>query len=186
MSDELPPLPDVASLIDAPPKYRSREEEAESTKRYREKRAKAIDDLIESLPEQAFSRDYLEEHGDKWVHVSFLSRELAKLSKKMARETLEHIFARSDSLEKLIFYQRDRCRVLEREVAALKASVARGFRLRGTFVADATYAALDVVALDGSSFAAKRDNPGPCPGDGWQLLVQRGKPGRDGKHTQRG
>lgn len=57
----------------------------------------------------------------------------------------------------------------------------RGFDLRGTFDPQKTYARLDIVALDGGSFAARRDNPGPCPGDGWQLLVQRGKPGRDGR-----
>src|SRR6185369_3743034 len=44
-----------------------------------------------------------------------------------------------------------------------------------------TYAALDIVALDGGAFLARRDDPGPCPGDGWQLIVTRGKPGLKGE-----
>ena len=28
---------------------------------------------------------------------------------------------------------------------------------------------------------ARRDNPGPCPGDGWQLLASVGKTGRPGE-----
>jgi hypothetical protein len=43
------------------------------------------------------------------------------------------------------------------------------------------YDRLDVVTLDGGAFVAKRDDPGPCPGEGWQLLVQRGKTGRPGE-----
>lgn len=47
----------------------------------------------------------------------------------------------------------------------------------GTYEAEAEFRRLDVVALNGGSFVALRDNPGPCPGDGWQLLAGRGKPG---------
>ena len=43
------------------------------------------------------------------------------------------------------------------------------------------YQALDIVALNGGSFIARKDNPGPCPGDGWQLLASQGKPGGQGK-----
>jgi hypothetical protein len=52
--------------------------------------------------------------------------------------------------------------------------------VRGTFVTTRSYKALDIVAQDGASFIAKRDNPGICPGDGWQLLVRQGKSGRRG------
>ena len=55
--------------------------------------------------------------------------------------------------------------------------------VRGTYRAGETYGALDVVALDGSSFIARRDAPGPCPGSGWQLLCSRG---RRGEHGERG
>ena len=41
-----------------------------------------------------------------------------------------------------------------------------------------------MVALNGASFVAQQDDPGPCPGDNWQLLCSQGKkgaPGVDGK-----
>jgi hypothetical protein len=57
---------------------------------------------------------------------------------------------------------------------------------RGLFDAAAEYRALDIVALNGGSFMAKRDNPGECPGDGWMLLVQRGKRGEQGDRGERG
>jgi hypothetical protein len=56
----------------------------------------------------------------------------------------------------------------------------RGFNLRGTYSMAASYRAGDVAMLNGSSFVARRDNPGACPGDGWQLLAMRGKTGRPG------
>jgi hypothetical protein len=59
----------------------------------------------------------------------------------------------------------------------------RSFTIRGTFRDGEDYAELDVVTLNGASFAAKRDNPGVCPGDGWQLVAMqggRGKPGERG------
>jgi hypothetical protein len=57
---------------------------------------------------------------------------------------------------------------------------------RGTFDIAATYAALDIVALEGASFIALRDDPGACPGDGWQLLVRQGKRGTAGACGERG
>lgn len=57
----------------------------------------------------------------------------------------------------------------------------RGFTIRGTWSATDVYAALDVVALNGASFAARRDDPGPCPGEGWQMIARQGKPGEEGK-----
>lgn len=56
----------------------------------------------------------------------------------------------------------------------------------GTYKADRNYRALDVVALNGASFAAKRDNPGPCPGEGWQLVAAQGKRGDKGERGERG
>ena|SRR5215831_15408776 len=38
--------------------------------------------------------------------------------------------------------------------------------IRGTFDAKAAYSACDVVACNGASFIARRDNPGVCPGAG--------------------
>lgn len=54
------------------------------------------------------------------------------------------------------------------------------FNIRGTWAAGQDYRGLDVVTLDGGAFVARRDDPGPCPGDGWQLIAMRGKPGRPG------
>src|SRR5262249_8422949 len=45
----------------------------------------------------------------------------------------------------------------------------------GTYQEDVEYHRLDIVALNGSSFIARRDNPGPCPGEGWQLLASAGR-----------
>jgi hypothetical protein len=47
----------------------------------------------------------------------------------------------------------------------------------GEYDARKTYAQLDVVAFDGASFIARKDNPGICPGPGWQSLSRQGKPG---------
>ena len=32
----------------------------------------------------------------------------------------------------------------------------------------------------------RRDNPGPCPSDGWQLLCKQGRPGHRGENGERG
>ena len=58
--------------------------------------------------------------------------------------------------------------------------------MRGTFDQTASYRRLDVVALNGGSFVALKDKPGPCPGSGWQLLVSQGKRGAAGEKGERG
>jgi hypothetical protein len=58
--------------------------------------------------------------------------------------------------------------------------------VRGTFSVDETYKQLDIVVSDGAAFIAKHDNPGICPGDGWQLLSRQGRPGRKGETGERG
>jgi hypothetical protein len=45
---------------------------------------------------------------------------------------------------------------------------------------------LDVVALNGGSFVALKDKPGPCPGSGWQLIASQGKRGVAGEKGERG
>ena len=47
--------------------------------------------------------------------------------------------------------------------------------VRGTFDESVSYRRLDVAALNGGSFIALKDAPGPCPGAGWQLLASQGK-----------
>jgi hypothetical protein len=58
--------------------------------------------------------------------------------------------------------------------------------VRGTWSEAETYAALDIVALGGSGFIARRDAPGPCPGDGWQLIASAGRAGIKGPAGERG
>jgi hypothetical protein len=57
---------------------------------------------------------------------------------------------------------------------------------RGTFDPDERYQALDICALNGGSFIALRDEPGPCPGAGWQLLTRQGARGVAGPRGERG
>jgi hypothetical protein len=56
----------------------------------------------------------------------------------------------------------------------------------GTFEAGRKYKALDIVAMNGGSFIARRDSPGDCPGDGWQLMARQGKPGIAGPRGEKG
>jgi hypothetical protein len=58
--------------------------------------------------------------------------------------------------------------------------------IRGTHDAKAKYAVGDVVAHDGASFIARRDDPGPCPGPGWQLMARQGQRGIAGPRGERG
>jgi hypothetical protein len=58
--------------------------------------------------------------------------------------------------------------------------------VRGTFAESASYRRLDVVALNGGSFVALKDAPGPCPGSGWQLIASQGRRGAAGEKGERG
>jgi hypothetical protein len=56
----------------------------------------------------------------------------------------------------------------------------------GTYSVDENYKLLDIVAMDGGAFIARKDHPGVCPGPDWQMIAQRGKPGRLGATGPRG
>jgi hypothetical protein len=45
---------------------------------------------------------------------------------------------------------------------------------------------LNIVAFNGSSFIARWNDPGECPGDGWQLIASCGKAGKPGPIGPRG
>jgi hypothetical protein len=45
---------------------------------------------------------------------------------------------------------------------------------------------LDIVIINGSTFVALKDRPGPCPGADWQLLASRGSRGDRGPKGERG
>jgi hypothetical protein len=62
----------------------------------------------------------------------------------------------------------------------------RSLVARGTFDPEQTYRSHEIVALNGGSFVALRDDPGECPGPGWQLLTAPGKRGQRGEDGQRG
>jgi hypothetical protein len=55
------------------------------------------------------------------------------------------------------------------------------FKICGTWDASKQYGRLDTVILNGGAFVAKTANPGPCPGDGWQLMASQGKQGKPGE-----
>jgi hypothetical protein len=61
-----------------------------------------------------------------------------------------------------------------------------GFVLRGTYDASAEYKQHDIVMINRNSFAAKYDNPGECPGDGWQLFGPSGQRGKEGPPGMKG
>jgi hypothetical protein len=59
-------------------------------------------------------------------------------------------------------------------------------QVRGLFDDGAEYHALNIVSLNGGAFVAKRDRPGACPGDGWQLLASQGRSGKPGERGAAG
>lgn len=68
-------------------------------------------------------------------------------------------------------------------VAGAPGRDADQIEIRGTYDPGkaATYSRLNIVALNGGAFIAKMDDPGECPGDGWQMIASRGKPGQPGQ-----
>ena len=58
--------------------------------------------------------------------------------------------------------------------------------MRGTFDSVQNYNALNIVALNGSAFIARCDDPGECPGDGWQLIASAGRAGKPGPTGESG
>jgi hypothetical protein len=59
-------------------------------------------------------------------------------------------------------------------------------QLRGTYSAENKYRCLDIVARDGSSFIARRDCSGACPGEDRQLLAGAGPSGPQGPQGEKG
>jgi hypothetical protein len=58
--------------------------------------------------------------------------------------------------------------------------------VRGTFDSSATYCLNDLVAHNGGSWVAKKDNPGPIPSENWQLVASQGKRGVQGERGPAG
>lgn len=117
--------------------------------------------------------------GERASMAKAAGERIVKLRRSVFRSELAHLAATIVNAERRrwqILRQLDPFDLGE----GLGHMTSRGFNLRGTFSLAAAYREGDVVALNGGSFAAKRDDPGPCPGPGWQLLVARGKAGRPG------
>jgi hypothetical protein len=58
--------------------------------------------------------------------------------------------------------------------------------IRGAFNVYKKYAQLDVVEYEDASYIARRNNPGVCPGDGWQLVSRSGRRGPAGERGLQG
>ena len=56
----------------------------------------------------------------------------------------------------------------------------------GTYNPETAYKYLNIVALEGSAFIARKDGAGACPGDDWQMIACRGKRGDKGESGERG
>jgi len=50
----------------------------------------------------------------------------------------------------------------------------------GLYRSDGQYRKFDIVVLNGAEWRAKKDSPGPIPGDGWALSAQKGDRGNKG------
>jgi Collagen triple helix repeat (20 copies) len=59
-------------------------------------------------------------------------------------------------------------------------------KIVGTWREGEPYSFMNIVALGGSSFIARADDPGLCPGDGWQLIASAGRQGKPGPQGERG
>jgi hypothetical protein len=82
--------------------------------------------------------------------------------------------------------QRDTARAPGSQDWTPLAVAGAGFTIRGTYNDAETYKQLDVVMVNGSSFVALKDAPGPCPGPDWHLLASRGSRGQHGERGPRG
>jgi hypothetical protein len=63
---------------------------------------------------------------------------------------------------------------------------AKSITVCNTYDSKKKYEALALVACDGASFLARYDDPGPCPGDGWQMVARQGSRGVAGEKGERG
>jgi len=96
----------------------------------------------------------------------------------------EREFSRSVLGEVLADLANDLRDELSKALAGLRAQ--RSLEVTGTYDGSVKYRQLDVVALNGGSFVAKVDDPGVCPGPGWQLIACQGRAGRPGPQGESG
>jgi hypothetical protein len=133
------------------------------------------DTVINSAATWAAFQEGRASWGD-WVE-SRLSERLGE-ERSFSREVLAEV------LGNLAVDLRDE---LNKALTGLRAQ--RSLEVAGTYDPTVKYRALDVVATGGASFCARTDDPGVCPGPGWQLVAAQGKkgaPGRDGVDGKNG
>lgn len=58
--------------------------------------------------------------------------------------------------------------------------------VHGLYDQTVSYRMFDLVVFNGSEWRAKRDEPGPLPGDGWALAAQVGRAGKPGERGASG
>jgi hypothetical protein len=56
----------------------------------------------------------------------------------------------------------------------------------GTYEPNTKYRLLDICEVTGSSYIARKDSPGPCPGDDWELFASAGRTGGRGERGEAG
>jgi hypothetical protein len=127
-----------------------------------------------------------------WEHWMEGHKELLRgeLLEAIAESMVIYVGERDDKIAALERQVRDLELRLAEAAGAIDILRGKGapnaLRMRGTYDDAELYLANDVVALNGSSFAALRDNPGACPGDNWQLMASAGKRGERGQRGPQG
>jgi hypothetical protein len=131
--------------------------------------------------------------------VESIARRVEELEERSRRFKLADsgVAGWENYFQSLILQERD---YFNEFLTAVVASVQRDFRdemkamldaalsvrVRGTYQGGTKYLRGDMVVLDGGSFVARADNPGPCPGAGWQLMAKQGQRGIAGPQGERG
>jgi hypothetical protein len=107
-----------------------------------------------------------------------LRSELAQLHEVMRDAMVTHVQQEFEAL------RLDLQRMLKRQVAEIerdfetKLAALRMPRVRGTYAEAESYRQHDIAARNGNSYIARRDEPGPLPGPGWQQLSMVARPAR--------
>jgi hypothetical protein len=143
----------------------------------RDRHAEMQDSIIAQLEEvkRQFATD-LAAHDDK------IARSFERVVDDV-NEAFDNI-ERADEKRMAEIEQRVMVKFIERFLSSGLA--VKTLAVKGTFDPHERYRALDIVAKDGGSFVARKDDPGPCPGEGWQSITTRGQRGVAGERGERG
>jgi hypothetical protein len=120
---------------------------------------------VQELRAQVHDLPDVEEIGEA---VAELRTENAETAMVVERHTIAHIS------QQFADAYRDAVRDLHHPV------------VKGTYNPAEKYRKHDEVARDGATFVALRNDPGPCPGSGWQLRARQGQRGVRGDRGPQG